>query len=185
MDRSIDVLSLYPKDMNIYGDSGNVLSIRRRLELYGYDVHVHEYNQGDDWPDQVDLILGGGGQDQGQRKIIRDLFKRAERIRALAHDGTPMLMICGMYQLFGDFFETIEGDRLPGIGVLGLHTIGQEERLIGNLVEHSEQFGDIIGYENHSGKTFLHDGTHPWEGSMHRGPATTVPTVPRARASTT
>ena len=161
MDRSIDVLSLYPKDMNIYGDSGNVLSIRRRLELYGYDVHVHEYNQGDDWPDQVDLILGGGGQDQGQRKIIRDLFKRAERIRALAHDGTPMLMICGMYQLFGDFFETIEGDRLPGIGVLGLHTIGQEERLIGNLVEHSEQFGDIIGYENHSGKTFLHDGTHP------------------------
>ncbi|MCH4160035.1 MAG: glutamine amidotransferase [Bifidobacterium sp.] len=159
MDRNIDVLSLYPKDMNIYGDSGNVLSVRRRLELLGYQVQVHAYNQDGDWPEHIDLILGGGGQDQGQRKIIRDLFKRADSIRALAHEGTPMLMICGMYQLFGDYFETLEGDRLPGIGVLGLHTIGQEERLIGNLVEHSQEFGDIVGYENHSGKTFLHEGT--------------------------
>ncbi|MCI1218201.1 MAG: glutamine amidotransferase [Bifidobacterium crudilactis] len=161
MDRRIDVLSLYPKDMNIYGDSGNVLSIRRRLELFGYHVQMHAYNQDDEWPEHVDLVLGGGGQDQGQRKIIRDLFKRADAIRALANDGVPMLMICGMYQLFGDYFETIDGDRLPGIGILGLHTIGQEERLIGNLVEHSEEFGDIVGYENHSGKTFLHEGTRP------------------------
>ena len=58
MARTIDVVSLYPKDMNIYGDSGNVLTIRRRLELYGYEPVVHQYNQGDDWPDQVDLILG-------------------------------------------------------------------------------------------------------------------------------
>ena len=50
MARTIDVVSLYPKDMNIYGDSGNVLTIRRRLELYGYEPVVHQYNQGDDWP---------------------------------------------------------------------------------------------------------------------------------------
>ena len=68
MARTIDVVSLYPKDMNIYGDSGNVLTIRRRLELYGYEPVVHQYNQGDDWSDQVDLILGGGGQDTGQKK---------------------------------------------------------------------------------------------------------------------
>ena len=74
MARTIDVVSLYPKDMNIYGDSGNVLTIRRRLELYGYEPVVHQYNQGDDWPDQVDLILGGGGQDTGQKKIIDDLL---------------------------------------------------------------------------------------------------------------
>ena len=76
MARTIDVVSLYPKDMNIYGDSGNVLTIRRRLELYGYEPVVHQYNQGDDWPDQVDLILGGGGQDTGQKKIIDDFSRR-------------------------------------------------------------------------------------------------------------
>ena len=101
MARTIDVVSLYPKDMNIYGDSGNVLTIRRRLELYGYEPVVHQYNQGDDWPDQVDLILGGGGQDTGQKKIIDDFYHRADLLRSLAVDGTPMLMICGLFGLAG------------------------------------------------------------------------------------
>ena len=37
MSQVIDIVSLYPKDMNIYGDSGNVLTIQRRLALYGYE----------------------------------------------------------------------------------------------------------------------------------------------------
>ena len=143
MARTIDVVSLYPKDMNIYGDSGNVLTIRRRLELYGYEPVVHQYNQGDDWPDQVDLILGGGGQDTGQKKIIDDFYHRADLLRSLAADGTPMLMICGLYQLFGEYFETVDGTRLDGIGVIGAYTVGQNVRMIGNLVEHSDQFGDV------------------------------------------
>ena len=161
MARTIDVVSLYPKDMNIYGDSGNVLTIRRRLELYGYEPVVHQYNQGDDWPDQVDLILGGGGQDTGQKKIIDDFYHRADLLRSLAADGTPMLMICGLYQLFGEYFETVDGTRLDGIGVIGAYTVGQNVRMIGNLVEHSDQFGDVIGYENHSGQTFLREGVQP------------------------
>ena len=125
MSQVIDIVSLYPKDMNIYGDSGNVLTIRRRLELYGYEPVVHQYNQGDDWPDQVDLILGGGGQDTGQKKIIDDFYHRADLLRSLAADGTPMLMICGLYQLFGEYFETVDGTRLDGIGVIGAYTVGQ------------------------------------------------------------
>ena len=148
MSQVIDIVSLYPKDMNIYGDSGNVLTIQRRLALYGYEPRVHAYNQGDAWPEHVDMILGGGGQDTGQKKIIDDFFKRADLLRSLAADGTPMLMICGLYQLFGEYFETVDGSRLDGIGVIGAYTVGQEVRMIGNLTEHSTDFGDIIGYEN-------------------------------------
>ncbi|NMM93370.1 type 1 glutamine amidotransferase [Bifidobacterium oedipodis] len=161
MTKQIDVMSLYPKDMNIYGDSGNVLTIRRRLELYGYEPVIHQYNQGDDWPGHVDMILGGGGQDTGQKKIIDDFYSRADLLRSLAGDGVPMLMICGLYQLFGEYFETVDGTKLDGIGVIGAYTVGQDVRMIGNLVEHSDQFGDVIGYENHSGQTFLRDGTRP------------------------
>ena len=159
--RTIDVVSLYPRDMNIYGDSGNVLTVRRRLELYGYVPRVHMVDQGDPWPEHVDMILGGGGQDAGQRKVIDDLHLRADDLRAMASDGVPMLMICGMYQLFGEYFRTIDGDRMEGIGVLGAYTIGKPKRLIGNVVEHSDEFGDIIGYENHSGQTFLKESTEP------------------------
>ena len=169
MGKVIDVMSLYPKDMNIYGDSGNVLVVLRRLALYGYEPRLHAYNQGDEWPERVDMILGGGGQDTGQKKITGDLFKRAGRLRDLAADGTPMLMICGLFQLFGEYFETSEGERLDGINVLGAYTVGQSHRMIGNLVEHSDEFGDVIGYENHSGQTFLREGTLPLGHVDHDG----------------
>ena len=157
--RPVDVVSLYPKDMNIYGDWGNVLTVVRRLELYGYEPRLHEYNQGDEWPGHVDLILGGGGQDNGQKRITKDLFKRADLLRSLAEDGVPILLICGLYQLFGEYFETVDGTRLDGIGVLEAYTVGREHRMIGNLVEQSDEFGTVIGYENHSGQTFIHGDT--------------------------
>ena len=159
MTRVIDVMSLYPRDMNIYGDWGNVLTALRRLRLYGYEPRLHAYNQGDVWPAHVDVVLGGGGQDNGQKRITDDLFAHADDLRSLAEDGTPMLMICGLYQLFGEYFQTSDGSRLGGIGILGVYTEGHKKRMIGNLVEHTRDFGDVIGYENHSGQTFLRDGT--------------------------
>lgn len=161
MTREIDIVSLYPKDMNIYGDSGNVLTVERRLALYGYEPRVHMVNQNDPWPDHADIILGGGGQDTGQKKIIEDFFRRADLLRSLAQDGVPMLMICGLYQLFGDYFATIDGSKLEGISIIPAYTVGQEVRMIGNLTEESDQFGTIIGYENHSGQTFLREGAKP------------------------
>ncbi|WP_211204886.1 type 1 glutamine amidotransferase [Alloscardovia criceti] len=162
-ERVLDIVSLYPKDMNIYGDTGNVKTIEMRARLYGYEPRIHTYNVGDTWPESVDLILGGGGQDKGQSIISHDLFSRADAIQQLAQEGVPMLLICGMYQLFGEYFETQQGEKLPGIHVLGVHTVGQDTRLIGNLVENTDECGVIVGYENHSGQTVLHeDGTLPW-----------------------
>ncbi len=154
-EKTISIVHLYSKDMNIYGDRGNILVIKKRLEKYGYVPNVIEYNPGDKFPKQSDIIIGGGGQDSGQSKIQKDLLKIGPKLHQLANDGTPMLMICGLYQLFGKFFQTSNGQIINGIGVFNIETYGKSERLIGNIVTHSEEFGDIIGYENHSGQTFL------------------------------
>lgn len=154
-DKAITILHLYAHDMNIYGDYGNVLTIKRRLEWQGYVPKVIDYNCGDKFPEDVDIIIGGGGQDSGQNKIQIDLLKIGPKLCELAERGIPMLMICGLYQLFGNFFKTADGEIIKGIGLLDIKTYGKSERLIGNILTHSEQFGDIIGYENHSGQTFL------------------------------
>ncbi len=159
--RLITILQLYPKAMNIYGDYGNVLVLKRRLQWYGYEVNVLAYNTGDKFPDDVDLIIGGGGQDSGQLQIQADLLMIAPRLQQLADRGVPMLMICGLYQLFGKFFKTASGDVIQGIGLLDIETYGKSERLIGNVVATSDQFGKIIGYENHSGQTYLGSGVTP------------------------
>ncbi len=147
--------------MNIYGDHGNVLVLKKRLMWHGYEPQIIEYNPGDVFPDDVDIILGGGGQDSGQDMIQLDLIKIGQHIKRLAENNVPMLVICGMYQLFGKFFKTQDGTIIRGIGLFDSETIAGSDRMIGNITVQSEQFGDIVGYENHSGQTYLGVGATP------------------------
>lgn len=153
--KKITILQLYSHDMNIYGDWGNVLVLKRRLEWHGYEPEVIQYNPGDIFPENVDIIVGGGGQDSGQDVVQADLLSIAPKIKKMADAGVPMLFICGLYQLFGKFFKTQDGHVIQGIGLLDIETHAGPERLIGNTIVKSSQFGELIGYENHSGQTYL------------------------------
>ncbi|OYX43708.1 glutamine amidotransferase [Candidatus Saccharibacteria bacterium 32-49-12] len=160
--REITIVHLYPEKMNIYGDNGNVLVLKRRLEWHGYEPHVIDYNVGDAFPEHVDILVGGGGQDSGQISIHDDLMKVGPRLQELADHDTPMLLVCGLYQLFGKFFKTADGTNLKGIGIFDIETHATNERLIGNVISHNDTFGDIIGYENHSGQTYLGERAQPF-----------------------
>ena len=153
-------MQLYPRDMNLCGSWGNVLVLKRRREWHGYNPVLLEYNQGDIFPDDVDIIIGGGGQDSGQDSIQEDFQKIGSRLHELAKEDTPMLMICGLYQLCGRFFKTLDGRVIKGIELLDIETHAGNERLIGNIITKSHEFGEIIGYENHSGQTFLGKKVH-------------------------
>src|SRR5690606_20898142 len=109
----------------------------------------------------------GGGQDSGQVRVQDDLAAHADRLRELATEGVPMLMICGMYQLFGEAFVTVDDRRLPGLGILDVTTRGNETRMIGPVVLDTD-FGPVVGYENHSGSTVLGAGQRPF-GTVRHG----------------
>ncbi|MDQ2850790.1 MAG: glutamine amidotransferase [Actinomycetota bacterium] len=158
MNTKVRILQLYPRDMNIYGDWGNTLVLRQRLTWHGYEPQIIDYNPGDDFPDGIDLVVGGGGQDSGQGVVAQDLLRIGPRLHELADADVPMLVVCGLYQLFGHYFDTVDGTRLTGIGLLDVHTVGGTTRLIGNITTRHQDFGDIFGYENHSGKTYLGTG---------------------------
>ncbi len=166
--RTLTIVQLYPDDMNIYGDWGNVLTVMKRAEWHGLMPTLVNYNVGDDFPMEADILIGGGGQDSGQLKVQADLQKIAPRLHDLAESDTPMLMICGLYQLFGRFFKTSKGEIIDGINIFHAETHAGPERLIGNIVTTSDEFGEIIGYENHSGQTFIDSDMQPL-GTVRRG----------------
>lgn len=165
--RPLRILHLYPREMNIYGDWGNVQTILKRCEWHGIDTKLIEHHPGKRFPDDIDLIIGGGGQDSGQSLVEKDLLANGDHLHALADDNVPMLMICGLYQLFGRFFKTAEGKKIPGIGIFAHETHAGPKRLIGNIVTDSP-FGELIGYENHSGLTLL-DTDQPALGRVIKG----------------
>jgi CobQ-like glutamine amidotransferase family enzyme len=159
---TLTILQLYPNEMNIYGDYGNLLTLQRRAEWHGYQVEIAYHHPGKVLPVNADIIIGGGGQDSGQDVVGSDLLRNAELLRGMVDDGTPMLMICGMYQLFGHRFVTSEDHTIKGIGIFDIETFAGPKRLIGNIVTRSDIFGEIIGYENHSGLTHLLNEQKPF-----------------------
>lgn len=161
------IMNLYPNEMNIYGDYGNLLTLTRRAEWHGFKVEHIAHEVDNKFDGKVDIILGGGGQDSGQNKIAGDLVKNGEKIRKMAESGMPMLMICGLYQLFGHYFETNDGTYIDGISVFDAWTKAGPTRLIGNVIIDTD-LGEIVGYENHSGLTYLNKGQKPF-GKILRG----------------
>ena len=165
--KPLTLVHLYPREMNIYGDTGNVLVLRRRLEWRGLPVEVVPVSIGDPLPNDADILLGGGGQDAAQGEIGADFASRGAQLRALADDGVVMLTICGSYQMLGHEFITHDGIRIGGTGVLDVITRGQAERLIGNNYVDTPDAGRLVGYENHSGLTTLGPGARPLGRTQH------------------
>jgi CobQ-like glutamine amidotransferase family enzyme len=157
---TLKLVHLYPREMNIYGDTGNVVVLCKRLEWRGLSATVVPIHVGDPLPADADIVLGGGGQDAAQGEIGRDFVAKGATLRALADDGVVMLTICGSYQLLGHEFLTKDGERIPGVGVLDVVTRGSETRLIGNNHVVTE-WGTMVGFENHSGLTELGADVRP------------------------
>ena len=165
------IAHLYPDVMNIYGDRGNVIALRYRCEARGIGVEVVDINVGDEFdPEAFDIVLMGGGQDREQRRIADDLVGRGPGLRAAIEEGLPALAVCGGFQMFGHRYVDQDGGVIPGIGVFDLetrHPGARANRCIGDVILETE-FGDVVGFENHGGRTYLANGQAPF-GTVKRG----------------
>ena len=157
----IHLVHLYPREMSIYGDLGNTRCLAARIRRHGYACVVHDHHPGMPFPETAHLLVGGGGQDSGQTRVEEDVRLIGPRLRSLAADGAAMLMICGMYQMFGHTFITHEGVEVEGVGILDVTTRGLSRRMIGGVVLDTA-FGQVVGFENHSGATVLAPGQEPF-----------------------
>lgn len=154
---------LYGHEMNIYGDRGNVMALARRAEWRGIAASVETIGLGEPLdPDEFDVYFWGGGQDREQIAVSRDMLgAKGPALRQAIEDDAPVLAVCGGYQLLGHHYHPFEGDDLPGIGALDVVSEAGHERYIGNVVVETDDLGTLVGFENHSGKTFLGEGVRP------------------------
>jgi CobQ-like glutamine amidotransferase family enzyme len=165
----VRIAHLYPLQMNIYGDRGNIFALVQRCRWRGIAVQVDALDVGQ----EVDLLaydiaFFGGGQDSNQA-LVADDFRQVKgpALRHAVETGLAVLAICGGYQLMGHSFRTHTGEEMPGVGIFDAWTVAGEKRLIGNVVV---EWGDapeeapartLVGFENHSGRTYLGTGCRP------------------------
>jgi lipid II isoglutaminyl synthase (glutamine-hydrolysing) len=157
---------LYPEYLNIYADRGNMAVLERRAAWRGIELDYRPISVGDAVrAGEHDLLYIGGGQDREQALIAGDLAAKAEGIAEAVAEGSALLAVCGGYQLLGRFYRDRSGAELPGTGLLPVHTIAGNRRMIGDvLLECELDHGEpktLAGFENHAGKTFLDGGAAP------------------------
>jgi len=156
----IRVGHLYPDYLNIYADRGNIAVLAERARLRGHELEVRAIGMRDAVPvGEVDLFYVGGGQDREQVLVAHDLVTKAEPLVEAVEDGAAFLAVCGGYQLLGRSYHGVAGEDIPGIGLLPLHTVAGERRMIGDVLLDCEWAGrSLAGFENHAGRTLLDDG---------------------------
>ena len=160
------ICHLYPEALNLYGDRGNILCMKKRLEWRGIDVTVDGCDIGEKRDlTKYDLFFIGGGQDFEQEVLLSDLASgKADAIRSAVEDGKTFLTICGGYQMMGHYYETFDGTKCEFLGAVDLYTVGSKTRMIDNYAYEVENAGEkimVVGFENHSGKTYLGAGVSP------------------------
>jgi CobQ-like glutamine amidotransferase family enzyme len=167
----IVVAHLYPDYLNIYADRGNIAVLSRRAALRAHELDVRAVSMGDRLPPEASLLYVGGGQDREQGLVALDIAARGEELRDAAAAGVAGLAVCGGYQLLGRSYRDTAGKELPGAGILPLHTVAGERRMIGDVLLDCD-VGDgerlpLAGFENHAGRTFLADGAKPLGRVVH------------------
>ena len=171
---SLRIAHLYAEEMNIYGDRGNILTLVKRAEWRGIQVTVETVGRGPVADlSGYDLVFWGGGQDRDQELVFNDAAEhKTDPVKRAVEAGAVVLAVCGGYQLLGRSYMTAAGKTLPGLNLVDLHTVPGARRNIGNIVIDVTHLGiepaTLVGFENHSGKTYLGPGLQPL-GRVLRG----------------
>ena len=155
---NLKIYHMYPDLLNLYGDLGNVTSLRQRCLWRGIDIEVVSFSMNHEAAlEDGDIFFIGGGSDRGQNIVYSHLLKYKQEMGDLIEDGAPVLAICGGYQLLGEKYIDADGNDVPGLGIFDYHTKSEEGRLIGNIIiKNSLNLSPetLVGFENHGGRTY-------------------------------
>lgn len=131
--------------------------MQKRCEWRGITLQIEKINHPGDIKKQgCDLFMIGGGSDREQAIATTRLTLLAREMKEWIEDGVSGLTICGGYQFLGEYYQTKSGKKLKGMGIFPFYTIAGDDRLMTNVLVDSDQFGQVVGFENHAGRTY-HD----------------------------
>lgn len=159
----LNICHLYPDLLNVYGDVGNILILKDRIQKRNIDVNIHNISVNDKFDaDMFDIVLLGGGQDTEQTIASNDLKYKKDELKRYIETDKVLLTICGGYQLIGEYYIDARGNKIDGLSLIDVKTEKGDKRFIGNTISKEIETSDyLIGFENHSGRTILGERVKP------------------------
>ena len=153
------ILWMYHDIMDLYGDSGNIKVLKKRCNDRGIKTQIDTLGIGQNIDiSEYDLVFFGGGADNEQSIIYNDLLNRKDNIIRAINANTIFLLICGGYQMFGQYYKDRDNNVIDGLKIFDYYTEAKgSNRCIGNILINAtleDSNFEIIGFENHGGQTY-------------------------------
>lgn len=147
----ITIANLYPDLLNLYGDAGNITTLKHRLDARGIECEIKTFSLRDEIDfSSIDIVYLGGGGEKEQLTVLKRLMEIKDDIIKYAEDGGVLLGVCSGFELLGKTIKT-KGGTFDALGILDAFTEYNDTKAIGNIVIESEIAGTVVGFENHFG----------------------------------
>jgi CobQ-like glutamine amidotransferase family enzyme len=146
---ALTIAQLYPDELGVAGDRGNVMALVARLQNAGHTVTVERHEVGSSFPTDVDIVVVGNGPLSAMRNIYDDLVSIGDRLKALVATGTPIFAYGSGAELLGHSITLTDGSVIDGLGILPFSATRVAERSVGYVITETP-FGTIVGFEDNA-----------------------------------
>lgn len=167
----LTILQLYPEQLGVSGDGGNVVTLAERARRAGLSVEVVAHRPGDELPGATpDVVTLGSGPLSTLRAIQPDALRFAGLLSDWIDAGVPVVAIGGGMELLSKGI-TGEGADLEGLGVFDA-TAHRGAKRRANYFRVETTYGGpslgLFGFEDHATRFELGAGTTAF-GSVTSG----------------
>jgi len=148
----------------LLSDNGNVVTLKKRCEWHNIELNISEFDINDKInAKDFDMFFLGDGQELQQKLIANELQYNKNQLQEVAEQNAVFLAIGCSYQLLGEYYQTVDGEKIDGINLLDAYTINNDKRFTGNVTAKTDFLAPqtLVGFENHSGLTYLKNETKP------------------------
>ncbi len=155
----LHIAHLYPSELGINGDVGNVTALVYRARAYEVDVRVTNVTRGGELPADIDLVHIGSGPTEELKLVLSDISRLAPELRALRDAGIPFLAISAGWFALGESVAFSDGIQATGAGVFPSSVKLLKSRVVGEIALDTV-WGIVTGFENHSALVDPSDLSH-------------------------
>lgn len=141
----IKILHLYYDFLNLYGEYGNVIIMKKHLEDQGYTVVIDKKTVGEEIDfSQYNFIYAGAGTESNLDYVLEDFRPRAVEFNRAIENKTICLMTGNSFEMLGK-----KVGKKEGLAIFDYETERIDDRISSDIIYKSQYFENkIVGFVN-------------------------------------
>jgi CobQ-like glutamine amidotransferase family enzyme len=154
-------LHLFPKQLGLNGETGNLDCLVQRLSWAGIESETVSFDGSTNLPDRIDAVFVGSGTLAGAIEALEGIRPFSNEITNLAGSGVPFLALGLGWEILGRSITLTDGTLIQGVGIIPSSSKRTNQRASEECFGFDDSGNLTTGYANHSSEIELLEDAEP------------------------